>query len=254
MNRYLFALVAVALLVAPVSAAPPPARTLENATAVLDDLAAIPLKGIPPRLLADAQAVVIVPRVIKVGFVVGVRGGQGVALVRDEHGRWGPPVFVQFGGASIGALAGVESADVVLVFRTRKSLDRVLSGKDKLTLGADAAVAAGPVGRDVLAATDPRLEAEVFSYSRSRGLFLGVALDGSMIRPDPEGNEAYAKAAGADEKKWAERLAARLGEMSTPQAKVVPPPPLVLGPPVLAPGPRVRFPLLRPRLWSIRGW
>jgi lipid-binding SYLF domain-containing protein len=248
MNRYLFALAAVALFVTSAPASPP-VRTLENANGVLDDLAAVPLKGIPPKLLTDAQCVVIVPRVLKVGFVIGARGGRGVALARDEHGKWGEPVFVQFGGASVGFQAGVESADVVLVFRTRKSLDRVLSGKDKLTLGADAAVAAGPIGRDALAATDPRLEAEVYSYSRSRGLFAGVALDGSVIQPDADENAAFAKG-GADEQKWAERLKTKLSAMSSPTVEAHPlPPAAIIGPPV-PPAPRTRF-LPRPR---VRPW
>ena len=252
MNRYSLAPLVLALFAAPLSAsAPAPApplpqpspaaRALEDATAVLDDLAALPLKAIPPKLLADAQAVVIVPRVVKLGFVVGARGGHGVALARTKDGTWGDPVFVHFGGASVGFQAGIESTDVVLVFRTRKSLDRVLDGKDKLTLGADASVAAGPVGRAALAATDAQLAAEVLSYSRARGLFAGVALDGGVIRPDAERNAAF-RSAGADEQKSVGHLKAKLAEMSAPapgpSAHPVPPP--VLLPPTAPARPRVR--------------
>jgi|SRR5579883_30905 len=233
MNRYLFASLTAALLTTHASAAAPPEKTLEESAGVLDALAAIPLKGIPPKLLADAQGVVIVPRVVKVGFVVGVRGGHGVVLTRDKDGQWSDPVFVHFGGASVGFQAGVESTDVVLVFRTRKSLDRVLKGKDKFTLGADASVAAGPVGRESLAGTDARLDAEVLSYSRSRGLFVGVSLDGAVINPDPHDTAEFQKNATAEEKKWAAHLKAQLMQMSgtKPTVEVIPPPPPVLGPP-----------------------
>jgi lipid-binding SYLF domain-containing protein len=234
MKRFLLAALALATCAAP-AAAMPPARTLEDADAVLADLAAVPLKGIPPRLLSEAEGVVIAPHVVKLGFFVGVRGGRGVVLTRDRSGNWGEPVFVQFGGASVGFQAGVESTDVVLVFRTRRGLDRVLAGKEKFTLGVDAAVAAGPVGRDAMAATDAQLKAEVLSYSRSRGLFAGVALDGSALDPDPAANAEYQKGDPAA-KAAAEQLKARLAATSTarpaPGAQPVPYPPAVLEPPV----------------------
>jgi lipid-binding SYLF domain-containing protein len=239
MTRFLFAALVIAACAAPAAAAP--ARTLEDADSVLADLAAIPAKGIPPRLLADAQGVVIVPHVVKLGFFVGVRGGRGVVLTRDASGGWGEPVFVQFGGASIGFQAGIEAADVVLVFRTRKALDRVLAGKEKFTLGVDAAVAAGPVGRDAMAATDAQLKAEVLSYSRSRGLFAGVSLDGSAIDPDPAANAEYQKDAAAQ--KAAEQLKARLTAMSAAQRGPGASPVPSVMPPVLEPPVRP----LRPR-------
>jgi len=202
MTRLLFA--AVALSAAACAAAPaqppreklrdrlspPPTETLASATTVLAELSRIPEKGIPPALLADAKGVVVIPRVVKAGFVVAGSGGHGVVLARGADG-WTDPVFVNFGGGSVGFQAGVEATDVVLVFRDQKSLDRVREGKAKLTLGADAGVAAGPVGRQARAATDVPLRAEVLSYSRSRGLFAGVALDGSVIRPDPATNAEF---------------------------------------------------------------
>lgn len=127
--------------------APAPTETLQSATTVLTDLSKVPAKGIPQALMADAQGVAIIPRVVKAGFVVAGSGGHGLVIARDKDGKWGPPVFVNFGGGSVGFQAGVESTDVVLVFRDRKSLDRLLGGKGKVTLGADASVAAGPVGR-----------------------------------------------------------------------------------------------------------
>jgi lipid-binding SYLF domain-containing protein len=246
MNFPLLAVTLAAILAAPPAPDDTPrARTLENSVGVLNDFAALPLKGLPPKLLADAEAVVIAPRVTKVGFLVGVRAGRGVALTRNKGGEWDEPVFVQFGGASVGPQAGLESTDVVLVFRSRKSLDRVLVGKGKLTLGADASVAAGPLGREALAATDARMEAEVLSYSRSRGLFAGVSLDGAVIRPDPETNAAFRKGARPEERKWADKLKATLSDLRASGTAPAAPP--ALGPTVpTVPPPALPLPR-RPR-------
>jgi lipid-binding SYLF domain-containing protein len=234
---YLSTLVLTFIAIAPVAAATPPAQTLKTATDVLDELAAIPLKSIPPALLADAQGVAIIPHVIKAGFIFGGRGGHGVVMVRDRNGVWGEPTFVNLGGASVGFQAGVESTDVVLVFRSRKSLDRLLEGKNKITLGVDAAVAAGPVGRQASAATDARLEAEIVSYSRSRGLFAGVALDGAAIYSDPGINAAFRRDVRPETAKLAETLKLRLSEMSSftppPGPRRMMPPPQFLGPPAI---------------------
>ncbi|MDY3554203.1 lipid-binding SYLF domain-containing protein [Gemmata sp. JC717] len=244
MMRFLIAAGAVAVCVAPVAALPPSnAKTLEHAEEVLADLNSIPLKGIPAKLLADAHGVVIVPRVIKAGFVVGGRGGHGVVLVKEKDGNWSDPVFVDLGGASVGFQAGVESTDVVLVFRNRKTLDRLLEGKGKLTLGADASVAAGPVGRMAAAATDAKLEAEIVSYSRSRGLFAGVSLDGTTIHANRRNNMQFRQPGREAELKLADSLKAKLVEMSTekpvpaaqPGAPVLMPP--VPTPPSSAPTP-----------------
>ncbi len=237
MTRFFLTALALGFLaVGPVAAAPPPEHTLHSAEGVLDELSAIPLKGIPPALLADAQGVVIVPNVIKAGFLFSGRGGHGVVLTRDKNGAWGEPTFVNLGGGSVGFQAGVESTDVVLVFRTRKSLDRLLMGKGKFTLGADAAVAAGPVGREAAAATDAKLEAEILSYSRSRGLFAGVALDGAAIWPDAGTNATFVKSMTPEMRKLADALRLRLTEMSSPPPVVelkrpTPPPVIVIGPP-----------------------
>lgn len=221
--RASLALPVLALLAAPALAAPPPARTLENATDVLKELEAIPLKGIPPAMIADAKGVVIIPRVIKAGLVVAGRGGHGVALARDANGNWGAPVFLDLGGASVGFQAGVESTDVVLVFRSAKSLERILAGKEKLTLGADASIAAGPVGRAAMAGTDAKLEAEIYSYSRSRGLFAGVSLSGAVLIPDPETTATFQKGAQADLEKAA-ALANKLNELATAKPAAEPAP------------------------------
>lgn len=163
--------------------------TIQAAQAVVKDLVEIPLKGIPISLLNDAQAVAIVPNVIKGSFVIGARRGNGVILVKSDDGNWHAPVFVTLTGGNVGWQIGVQSTDVVLVFRSRKSAESILNGK--LTLGGDAAVAAGPVGRQAAAATDTRLSAEIYSYSRSRGLFAGVSFDGSVLRTDTQANSAY---------------------------------------------------------------
>jgi lipid-binding SYLF domain-containing protein len=223
----------IALSASPSPELPPSnAKTLERATQVLDELAAIPLKGIPADLLSEAQGVAIIPRVIKAGFVFGGRGGHGVVLARDKDGKWGQPMFINLGGASVGFQAGVESTDVVLVFRQRRSLDRLLQGKGKLTLGGDASVAAGPAGRMASAATDLRLEAEILSYSRGRGAFVGVSADGAVIRVDKASNEMFRRA-GADDQKLADDLRAKLAGLSKSKSEPALLP--ILEPPVRVP-------------------
>jgi hypothetical protein len=139
--------------------------------------------------MAEAQGVVIIPNVIKVGFIAGVRRGHGVVMVRDNEGEWSLPQFVTLTGGSVGWQAGIQGTDVILVFTTRKGVEGLLSGK--FTIGADAAAAAGPVGRNAAAATDGMLKAEILSYSRSRGLFLGVSIDGSVLEIDQEAHLAF---------------------------------------------------------------
>jgi lipid-binding SYLF domain-containing protein len=180
---------AIAASVAPIARAADPAETIAQSEQVLAELIAIPGKQIPAKLLSEAQGIAIVPRVIKIGFVAGGRRGHGVVLVRDAEGAWSLPRFVKLTGGSVGWQAGVSGTDVVLVFRTRRSVENLLKGK--FTIGVDAAAAAGPVGRNAAAATDASLQAEILSYSRSRGLFLGAAIDGSVIELDAAANTAY---------------------------------------------------------------
>ena len=156
---------------------------------------AVPAKSIPMSLLADAQGIAIVPGLLKGGFVVGVRHGRGVIVVRDDHGGWRPPTFITITGGSLGWQAGVQAADLVLVFKTKTSVESLMRGK--FTIGGGVAAAAGPVGRQAEAGTDARLKAEIFSYSRSRGLFAGLALDGSAIQVDTRSNAAYYGVAAA---------------------------------------------------------
>jgi lipid-binding SYLF domain-containing protein len=162
---------------------------LLTSTKVVEELFAMPEQNIPYWLLERAYAVAVVPAVIKVGLGIGGRRGKGVLVVRDDRGHWSSPVFVNLTGGSFGFQVGVQSADVVLVFTSRQSIEGIVGGK--ITLGADASVAAGPVGRQSSAATDIGLTAQVYSYSRASGLFAGVALDGSALTIDNRSNELF---------------------------------------------------------------
>jgi lipid-binding SYLF domain-containing protein len=158
----------------------------DNAVRVLSEILAIPEESIPERLLREAEAIAVMPDVVKAGLVFGGRGGKGLMAVRGSDGTWSNPTFITLGGGSFGFQAGVQSADVVLVFRNRRGIDNIVNGK--FTLGADASVAAGPVGRSAQASTDGQLKAEIYSYSRARGLFAGIALDGAVIAIDNRAN------------------------------------------------------------------
>jgi lipid-binding SYLF domain-containing protein len=164
--------------------------TVDSAVEVVRNLSKNPLHCIPHLLMHDAKAVAIIPNVVKAGLVVDHRSGHGLVMVRQPNGAWSDPVFVEIEGSGIGLEVGVESTDLVLVFRTAESLDRMLKGK--LTLGTDAAVAAGPVGRDIETA-DRNIwgKAEIVSYSRSRGLFAGVSVAGSRLLFDNKANDAF---------------------------------------------------------------
>src|SRR5688572_13598018 len=159
-----------------------------NAVRVLADIQRIPESAIPDKLLDDARGIVVVPDTLKMGLVLGGRRGHGLLSVKNPDGTWSNPSYVKLTGGSIGFQAGVQSADVVLVFRSDRGLDSIVNGK--VTLGADAGVAAGPVGRNAATATDGQLKAEIWSWSRARGLFAGIALDGAVLSIDDAANEA----------------------------------------------------------------
>lgn len=158
-----------------------------NAVRVLGDIQQIPESAIPDKLFDEARAIVVVPDTLKVGLVVGGRRGHGLVSVKNPDGTWSNPSFVKLTGGSVGFQAGVQSSDIVLVFRGERGLDSIVNGK--VTLGADAGVAAGPVGRSAAAATDGQLKAEIWSWSRARGLFAGVALDGAVLQIDDQANQ-----------------------------------------------------------------
>jgi lipid-binding SYLF domain-containing protein len=168
------------------------ASFLVSSTALLADTVqerlgdATPDKGIPQDLLEKAQCVVIVPSLKKGAFVVGGEFGRGFVECRKSGAGWGAPAAIRMEGGSVGFQIGGSSTDVVMLVMNQRGMDRLLS--DKFTLGADASVAAGPVGRTAAAETDTRLTAEILAWSRAKGLFAGIALKGATLRPDEKEN------------------------------------------------------------------
>jgi SH3 domain-containing YSC84-like protein 1 len=154
---------------------------------VFDAIMKTPDKAIPKELLAHAKAIAVFPQVIKAAFFIGGEGGRGVVSRRTRSG-WSDPVFFRAGGGSVGPQVGASATDIVLLFMNDEAVGGLM--KDKFELGAEAAVAGGPVGRDASAGTDALMQAEILSYSRSRGLFAGVNLKGVVIRPEDDLNLA----------------------------------------------------------------
>lgn len=165
-----------------------PERTTKDAIAVLKAMANMPENSIPEKLLAEAYAIAVVPNVGEASFIFGGHHGKGLISIRGKDGAWSNPNFIKLTGGSFGFQAGVQQSDLILVFTSDAGVNKIVKGK--FTLGADAAVAAGPVGRNVQASTDSSFKAEILSYSRSRGLFAGVAIDGSAITIDNKANVA----------------------------------------------------------------
>jgi lipid-binding SYLF domain-containing protein len=160
---------------------------LITATTVLEDFRREPDRGLPGWLLERAYGVAVIPEVIKGAFLLGGRHGNGVLTIRDASGRFGDPVFISLTGGSFGWQIGAQSTDVVLVFATKRSVEEF--GRGTFTLGGSASVAAGPVGRSGEAAAG--VSAEVYSYSRTRGLFAGVAFDGTLLKFDSKANRRF---------------------------------------------------------------
>ena len=190
-TRLLTTLTGVALAFTAVAAH---AQALEEgrlllATQVLNDVRDSRDQGIPDRLLERAYGIAVIPDLTKIAFFAGGRRGNGVLVIRDKDGAFTNPIFVTLTGGSFGFQWGVQSTDIVLVFTTRRSVEGITGGK--LTLGGDASVSAGPVGRESSAATDITFHSEVYSYSRSRGVFAGVAIDGSVISIDDDENDSF---------------------------------------------------------------
>lgn len=193
-RMFLSALLCVAASTLPLECAlaqeAPPSREearLVTATQVLDMLRATPDQNIPGWLMQRAYGVAVIPDVLKGAFLFGGRYGNGVLTVRDAQGRFSDPIFITLAGGSVGWQIGATSTDVVLVFVTQRSVQNFARGK--FTLGVDASVAAGPVGRQGEA--EAGIQAEIYSYSRSRGLFAGVALDGTVLAFDRPANRAF---------------------------------------------------------------
>jgi len=188
MRRLLFfaGLLCGGLLQAAAWAGPSEDQRARNAVRVLNEIQRIPEQSIPTRLLDEGRAIIIIPDTVKAGLIFGGRHGRGLMSVKTHEGTWSNPVFVKFTGGSVGFQAGVQFSDIVLVFRNDRTLDNIVNGK--FTLGADASVAAGPVGRHATAATDGQFNAEIWSWSRARGLFAGIALDGAALHIDDAAN------------------------------------------------------------------
>ncbi len=182
---------AIALVVAAPAkaqdAAMTPDKRLENATASIDEVMNAPDKGIPRDLYNKARCVVIIPDVLKAAFIVGGKYGRGYVSCRNSSGRFGSPASIRIEGGSYGLQIGGSSTDVYMLIMNKSGMRKLLS--DKFTIGGEAQATAGPVGRNASANTDILLHSEIISWSRSRGLFAGVSLEGSTLRPDNSENE-----------------------------------------------------------------
>lgn len=163
---------------------------IDTATDILYDLSRIPEQAIPPNLLNRAYAVAVIPAVVRAGVImVGGSFGKGIVVVRQADGSWSNPAFISLGNVALGPQLGVQGADLILVFKSRRGVDQIAEGK--LTIGGSVAASAGPVGRTAVAVTDGSFEAEIYTYARSRGLFAGISLDGGGIAMDASANLAY---------------------------------------------------------------
>jgi lipid-binding SYLF domain-containing protein len=160
----------------------------EHAASVLEQIMEAPDQGIPEALLKKAYGIAVIPHVVKGAFGIGGRYGKGLVAERNAGGGWGTPLFIEIGGGSFGFQLGVEETDVVMVFTNGDGIKSLLRGK--LTIGADASATAGPVGRSAEAGTDILLNSAIYSYSRSKGLFAGVALDGAVLELDNDANRS----------------------------------------------------------------
>ncbi len=187
--------VLASILMVSISAVFNPARSqekqeekIQEATIVLQDFSKMK-ESIPEELLAVTQGIIIVPKLINAGFVIAGKRGKGIAMTKLDDGSWSNPVFVTITGGSVGFQAGVQSVALVLIFKHKETLQAI--GKGSFTLGGDVSVTAGPVGRSSSASTDTKLEAEVYSYSRSKGLFAGISLGGSVIDIDEDANKDF---------------------------------------------------------------
>lgn len=161
---------------------------IQKSTEVLREFAAMK-ERIPAQLMQKAEGIIVIPNLIKAGLGVGGQRGKGVAMLKNANGSWSNPVFVTLTGGSIGFQAGVESIDLVMVVTKGRVLTGLGSGE--FTLGGDAGVAAGPLGRSTSATTNEEFNAEIYSYSRSKGLFAGLTLNGSRLAPDKDFNHKY---------------------------------------------------------------
>ena len=186
------ALVAMTAIVTPLGAQDSPEdeiKRLTDAATVLDEIMGAADKAVPRSVLERAEGIAVFPSLLKGGIGIGGQRGHGVLSVRNKNGGWSNPAFLTITGGSIGAQFGLQAIDLVLVINNQRGLEQLV--KNQFKIGADAGAAAGPVGRDASAATDIQMRAQILSYSRSRGLFAGVTLNGSTINQDRDANERF---------------------------------------------------------------
>ncbi|MBC8287103.1 MAG: lipid-binding SYLF domain-containing protein [Nitrospinae bacterium] len=165
-------------------------KLLRTGQLVLEEIQNSPDHNIPAKLIAKAKAIIVFPTMVKAGFFVGARYGKGFASVRSEdNGEWGAPAFLYTAGGSFGFQFGAEAVDLILLVMTQRGLEGLLS--EKFTLGGDIALAVGPVGRHAEASADVFMQGEIYSYSRSKGIFGGVSVKGTVITSDVDANQAY---------------------------------------------------------------
>jgi len=188
MHARTWSLLLVAMIAAPITTFADETGRLQNASAVIQALRAAPDNGIPEELWNDADCVAVIPNMKKGAFIFGGEYGRGAMSCRNANG-WSSPLFLQLAKGSWGLQIGAEETDLVLLVMNREGVDRMLD--NKINLGADASVAAGPVGRTVGASTDARVTAKILSYSRSRGAFAGINLSGGVLQPDADANKQY---------------------------------------------------------------
>ena len=165
-------------------------QKLKDATAVYHELLSAPDRGVPEALLKRCQAIAVIPHVLKGAFVYGARFGSGVMSCRNAGGKWSPPCFVSLAGGSVGFQIGAETSDLVVFFMTERGA-RSLMTSSKFTLGGQASVAAGPFGRSGEASTDLKLDAEIYTYAKSKGLFAGLSIAGARLAEDKKANAQY---------------------------------------------------------------
>jgi len=165
---------------------------IEESATIIEDISDIAENGIPPAMMKKAGGVVLIPDMYKGGFIVGGRRGKGIALIQNEDGSWSRPVFVTLTGGSFGLQIGVQKIELILVFKDAESLREI--GKSDFTLGGDISVAAGPVGRQSSAATNFTFDSAVYSYSKTKGVFAGLSLDGTLMEVDSKSNRKFYEA------------------------------------------------------------
>ena len=165
---------------------------IEESATIIEEISDIAENGIPPAMMKKAGGVVLIPDMYKGGFIVGGRRGKGIALIQNEDGSWSRPVFVTLTGGSFGLQIGVQKIELILVFKDAESLREI--GKSDFTLGGDISVAAGPVGRQSSAATNFTFDSAVYSYSKTKGVFAGLSLDGTLMEVDSKSNRKFYEA------------------------------------------------------------